>query len=111
MTKKHAYGILNLGTDATAEDIDRAYKRLVRRYPPEFHPERFREVDDAYRFLTSLSRRLEHAFNSHTTGRIDSSVFDYKLVPPEEPLPCAMKELRLLARISYLWAEDSHDMS
>ena len=59
MTKEKALKILNLTPAATREEIDHAYQRLVRRYPPEFHPEKFREIDEAYKFLTSLVFRIE----------------------------------------------------
>lgn len=58
MTKEKALATLNLTPPAGREEIEKAYQRLVRRYPPEFHPEKFRTLDEAYRFLTSLAFRI-----------------------------------------------------
>ncbi|MDD3580339.1 MAG: DnaJ domain-containing protein [Desulfobacca sp.] len=59
MIRKDALAILRVSDSATREDLDRAYQRLVRRYPPEFNPEKFRQIDEAYKFLTSLPYLLE----------------------------------------------------
>ncbi len=59
MTREEALKNLNLDIEADAQQIEKAYVRLIRRYPPEFHPERFRVIDESYRILTSLSYRLE----------------------------------------------------
>ena len=58
MTKEKALAVLNLFPPASQEEIEKAYQRLVRRYPREFHPEKFRALDEAYRFLTSLAFRI-----------------------------------------------------
>jgi curved DNA-binding protein CbpA len=59
MIRPDALAALNLPETATLEEIEQAYRRLARRYPPEFHPEKFRQIDEAYRFLSSLPNRLE----------------------------------------------------
>ncbi|HVC35314.1 MAG TPA: J domain-containing protein [Chloroflexota bacterium] len=56
-----AYGVLGLDQSATAEDVRRAYFRLVRQYPPEAHPEEFKRVRAAYETLRSPLRRAELA--------------------------------------------------
>jgi DnaJ-class molecular chaperone len=59
-----AYRVLGLGTDAPADEVKRAYRRLVREYHPDLHPEatseerrvlssRFAEVTAAYRALVA----------------------------------------------------------
>jgi curved DNA-binding protein CbpA len=53
--------VLGLLTSATVEEITRAYRKLVRRYPPELAPEQFARIHRAYRLLTSLERRMEAA--------------------------------------------------
>ena len=59
MTRDRSLEVLGLSQFATRGEIEGAYKRLVRRYPPEFQPEKFRQIDEAYRFLTSLPYMLE----------------------------------------------------
>lgn len=53
--------ILGLPMDASGEAVERAYRRMALRYPPELHPERFSEIHRAYRRLSSLEERLADA--------------------------------------------------
>lgn len=55
------YTVLELAGAATAEDVRRAYFRLVRQYTPEAHPEEFKRVRAAYETLRSPLRRAELA--------------------------------------------------
>jgi curved DNA-binding protein CbpA len=56
-----AYRTLGLEPGATAEQIGRAYRTLVRRYPPELNPERFARIHRAYELLSSLALVMEEA--------------------------------------------------
>jgi curved DNA-binding protein CbpA len=53
--------ILGLPPSATGEEITSAYRKLVRRYPPELAPQRFARIHSAYQLLTSPARRMETA--------------------------------------------------
>jgi curved DNA-binding protein CbpA len=55
------HAVLGLPASATAEEILRAYRKLIRRYPPELAPEQFARIHRAYQLLTSLERRMEAA--------------------------------------------------
>ena len=59
MTREEALTQLGLSPSASKDDIEQAYRRMVRRYPPEFQPEKFRQVDEAYQSLISLPFLLE----------------------------------------------------
>ncbi|HEX3554940.1 MAG TPA: J domain-containing protein [Thermoanaerobaculia bacterium] len=52
------HDVLGLPASATAEEVTRAYRKLVRRYPPELAPEQFARIHRAYQLLTSLERRM-----------------------------------------------------
>lgn len=60
------YAVLGVAPDASANEIDRAYRRLARRYHPGVNPgdpqaaERFRQVDDAYRILGDAQQRARY---------------------------------------------------
>ena len=60
------YSVLSLRRDATADEIDRAYRRLSRRYHPGVNPgdaaaaEMFRQIEHAYRVLGDSERRSEY---------------------------------------------------
>lgn len=55
------YGVLRLDRSASADDVRRAYLRLIRIHTPESDPERFKQVRGAYETLRSPLRRAELA--------------------------------------------------
>lgn len=55
------HSILGVPPSATPEEMLHAYRKLVRRFPPELAPEKFARVHDAYQFLTSPERRMQAA--------------------------------------------------
>jgi curved DNA-binding protein CbpA len=58
---ENPFTVLGLPPAATAEEIAGAYRKLVRRYPPELAPQQFARIHGAYQLLTSPARRLEAA--------------------------------------------------
>ncbi len=103
MTREKAMALLNLPSWAGREDIERAYRRLVRRYPPEFHPEKFRDIDEAYRLLTSLAFRVEHSLLPQTKMEIDRDSFSFDMAPPIASLEAALNEIKTKLKIAFLW--------
>jgi curved DNA-binding protein CbpA len=67
------YRVLGVDSRATADDVRQAYFRLVRRYPPEAHPDKFKAVRAAYETLRSPLRRAELSLLAfdETVGDID----------------------------------------
>lgn len=55
------YTVLGLPPDADGASIAAAYRKLVRRYPPELAPREFTRVQEAYQWLTSPARRMAAA--------------------------------------------------
>lgn len=103
MTKERALAMLNLSVSASREEIEKAYQRLVRRYPPEFHPEKFRVLDEAYRFLTSLAFRIERSLLPHSIMEIDKDSLSFDLAPPIASLEPALNEIKTKLKIAFLW--------
>jgi hypothetical protein len=105
MTREEALTLLNLPPSAGKEEIERAYQRMVRRYPPEFQPEKFRQVDEAYRFLTSLPFLLEKLLAPGAgSEEAKKSLFSFSLSPPQLPvLEEALLEAKKQIKMSYLW--------
>ena len=97
MTRNEALAILRLSPQATSEEVEQAYRKLVRRYPPEFNPERFREIDAAYRYLTSVARRMEEVLLSPDSEPfpLDEIVSPRFASLPGKVLEGAIKEVRL----------------
>lgn len=59
-----------LGIDPTADDktIRSAYLELIKAYPPDREPERFKEIAGAYESIKDEKKRLEfYLFNKDTT--------------------------------------------
>jgi molecular chaperone DnaJ len=60
------YSVLGVPRSASPDEIERAYRRLARRYHPGVNPgdrvaeERFRQVDVAYRVLADVDRRRDY---------------------------------------------------
>ena len=103
VTKNKALAVLNLVSPAGREEIEKAYQRLVRRYPPEFHPEKFRVFDEAYRFLTSLAFRIEHSLLPQAKMEIDADSLSFDLTPPTASLEPALNEIETKLKIAFLW--------
>jgi curved DNA-binding protein CbpA len=61
LTLETPHAVLGLPVSAAAEEITRAYRKLVRRYPPELAPQQFARIHRAYHLLTSPELRMEVA--------------------------------------------------
>lgn len=103
MTREEALAVLNLPAAAGPEEIESTYQRLVRRYPPEFQPEKFRQIDEAYRFLTSFAYQVEWLLKpQQEKATINKELFEFSLQPPTT-LEEAMQEIKKQYRLAYLW--------
>lgn len=57
---KDYYKILNIKSDASQNDIKRAYFMIVRKYPPERFPDEFMEIREAYEVLSNEDTRKQY---------------------------------------------------
>lgn len=55
------YGVLGLDRQASEAEIKRAYFQLVRQFPPEREPEKFRDIRTAYEQLRDAESRAQIA--------------------------------------------------
>jgi curved DNA-binding protein CbpA len=60
--------VLDVGPDATDEEIRAAYLRRVRECPPDRAPEQFERIRDAYEVLRDPRRRMRHRLFSVEPG-------------------------------------------
>lgn len=60
ITSSNFYEILGVDRAADERTIKRAYFALVRRYPPETHPEEFKKLREAYEVLSSPDSRRQY---------------------------------------------------
>jgi len=68
---KDYYGTLNIPKSATVADIKKAYFGLVRKYPPDRHPETFMKIREAYEVLVDENTRRQY-------DEVDSMPVDVK---------------------------------
>ena len=63
---KEYYQVLDVPRDASAEDIKKAYRKLVRKYHPDTNPgnreaeSRFKEIGEAYEVLSDPQKRAQY---------------------------------------------------
>ncbi len=104
MTREEALHNLNLPPDADAAAVEKAYQRLARRYPPEFHPDKFRTIDESYRQLTSLPAMIEKLLAPVIEdSKLDPALFAFDPVVPKGSLEEALNEIRTAALAEALW--------
>jgi hypothetical protein len=103
VTRHDALKELNLSEKAVDEDVEQAYRRLVRRYPPEFNPERFQNIDSAYRFLTSLPDMIEQLLSPSAGSGVSVSDFRFSTILPPEAVDAALATLSRSTRMAALW--------
>lgn len=56
---KDYYEILGVPRGASEHEIKRSYFKLVRMYPPEQHPDKFKEIREAYEYLRDEKNRQD----------------------------------------------------
>ena len=61
--------VLGLPEDADDAAIRKAYLELVRRYPPEAHPQEFQAIADAYRAIAEANDRAERLLFGNAPGQ------------------------------------------
>jgi hypothetical protein len=103
MIRGDALKELNLEEKAQGAEIEETYLRLVRRYPPEFNPERFQKIDEAYRFLTSLPDMIEQLLSPSAGSGLVPADFNFYATLPPETVAKAIAELSRGEAMAALW--------
>ncbi|MCI4626573.1 MAG: DnaJ domain-containing protein [Candidatus Magnetoovum sp. WYHC-5] len=105
MTKDKAVKILNIPLSAKQEEIEATYYKLVKRYPPEFNPDKFREIDEAYRYLTSFVVMIKSLLSEEVSEeRLDVELFSFKPSISKLSLDDTIKEIKGRFKIAHLWS-------
>ena len=73
--------VLGLAPGASAEEVQAAYLRLVREYPPERAPARFEQIRDARATLQDPWRRARHLLRDADPALPLASLLDSALPP------------------------------
>jgi molecular chaperone DnaJ len=97
------YSLLGLSRAASTDEIERAYRRLARRYHPGVNPgdrvaeEMYRQIQHAYSVLADLERRREYDRGAgrgpvQVEAAVSFAGFDFS-TPAEGPLAATFSEL------------------
>ncbi|MGD9947713.1 MAG: hypothetical protein AB7U29_04445 [Desulfobulbus sp.] len=108
LTRDQALQHLHLPQKATREEIEQSYRRLVRRYPPEYHPDRFRLIDESYRTLTSLSFVVETILtdrNQEEEVNLGQRLAELSLTADAEAGTQGVEALRWILLSDALWPQ------
>ena len=85
------YHTLGLSPDCSEEELRKRYLELVRRYPPESHPEKFSQIYEAYEKLKNpLETVSEIIFSMDADDSIDRIIADVLADVRGERLPTSM---------------------
>jgi curved DNA-binding protein CbpA len=69
------YKVLGLPPDSDDDAIRRRYLELVRRFPPEHHPEKFTAIRAAYDSLRDLTTRVRYRlFEAGENDSVDAII-------------------------------------
>lgn len=90
------YAVLRLDRSANADDVRRAYLRLIRVHTPESNPDQFKRVRSAYETLRSPLRRSELAVQA----------FDETVSEPDLDLVAALGDDEELDVVALLLAAE-----
>ncbi|CAG0894787.1 unnamed protein product [Darwinula stevensoni] len=88
---KNYYEILNVGPDATDEDIKKAYRRLALKYHPDKNDspeaeERFKDLAEAYEVLSDKTERKDYDRKRKSGSDVGGSGVDGAFrAPPHDP--------------------------
>ncbi len=91
------YAVLDLLPGSDDDAIRRRYLQMVKKYPPERHPERFAEIRQAYESLRDLSTRLRYSlFEAGKRESVDAIIEELSCRTTRRRL--SLKELLALHR-------------
>ncbi|AVZ31144.1 J domain-containing protein [Nodularia spumigena] len=88
------YQTLNIPTQASPEDIRRAYYRLVRKHSPEKDPERFKVIREAYETLSDAKAKQNYDSVQQHGGQIVVLLSQAEERMEEENWPEAIRLLK-----------------
>ena len=94
------YGILGVARDASAPEIRRAYRRLVRQHHPDRNPEpdgaeRFRTLAEAYAVLNDPARRARYDHTIQPPARRDPRRMTAAVLARRGELELSAREARV----------------
>jgi DnaJ-class molecular chaperone len=71
---KTPFQILGIDESASDDRIKSAYLEMVRRYPPDRFPERFKEIKGAFEMINTMRKRLAYRLFHVSEPDIDALI-------------------------------------
>ncbi|MBD3344173.1 MAG: DnaJ domain-containing protein [Chitinivibrionales bacterium] len=68
MDERNPYDILGVEPGSTDQEVRRAYLDLIRKHPPDLHPQEFALISNAYEKIKTEKNRLEYDLFSTDPG-------------------------------------------
>lgn len=101
------YQVLELTQDATEKEIKAAFFRLVRKYTPEDHPEKFKEIRKAYETLRDPKVRANYDAMEQSGEAIEQLVVEAREHEEkknwEEAVRCYKRIVALAPGLDWAW--------
>ncbi|MBW2064231.1 MAG: DnaJ domain-containing protein [Deltaproteobacteria bacterium] len=101
------YEVLGIDREADDATIRKAYLELVKRYPPERFPEKFRQIAGAYDQVKDKKSRLEYyLFSREMDCKSPFEIILKRFSMTEKRRPMTFDEIKEYLRKSYLLDSD-----
>jgi tetratricopeptide (TPR) repeat protein len=102
------YISLEITSNASAEDVKRAYFTMVRKYPPEQYPQKFKVIQEAYNTLRDRGARQDYDILQKHGGEIERLLEEVKQAGDKED---HARAVQLLKRVLIIHPENTGAMA
>ncbi len=93
------YDTLNISPDADDREVRKAFLELVRKYPPDLAPDRFKLINEAYTLIKDKKARLDYyLFNTETYEKAPADLLINYLRETGRKKPPAFSDMKKILK-------------